>query len=50
MLVTEGRGLISRCFGLVTYVELAPRYARGAAAMRPPANALRTLYSLKVLR
>ena len=50
MLVTEGRGLNSRCFGLVTYVEVAPRYVRGALALRPSAGALRVLYSLKALR
>jgi hypothetical protein len=31
-LVTEARGLIGSCFGLVIHVEVAPRYARGAAA------------------
>jgi hypothetical protein len=50
MLVTEGRGLNSRCFGLVTYVEVAPRYVRGRGRLRPSAGALRPLYSLKTLR
>ena len=50
MLVTEGRGLNSRRFRLVIYVEVAPRYARGALAMRSLAGPRRVLYSLKVLR
>ena len=50
MLVTEGRGLNSRCFRLVIYVEVAPRYARGALVMRSLAGQRRVLYSLKALR
>ena len=50
MLVTEGRGLIGAVAGLVIYVEVAPRYVRGALALRPSAGALRVLYSLKALR
>jgi len=50
MLVTEGRGPNSRCFRLVIYVEVAPRYARGALAMRALAGDPCVLYSLKALR
>jgi hypothetical protein len=50
MLVTEGRGLNSRRFRLVIYVEVAPRYARGARVMRSLAGHRRVLYSLQALR
>jgi hypothetical protein len=50
MLVTEGRGLNSRCFGLVTYVEVVPRYVRGALAMRSPVVTPRVLYTVTALR